>query len=65
MVKVVADKLPVAALGNSDQLKPGEWAIAIGGVGLNNTVTAGIISAVGRLNAISEGRFPTSRPTRR
>ena len=57
VVKVVADKLPVAALGNSDQLKPGEWAIAIGNpFGLNNTVTAGIISAVGRLNAISEGQ---------
>ena len=46
VVKVVADNLPVAALGNSDQLKPGEWAIAIGNpFGLNNTVTAGIISA--------------------
>jgi len=57
VVKVVADKLPAAALGNSDQLKPGEWAIAIGNpFGLNNTVTAGIISAVGRLNAISEGQ---------
>ncbi len=57
VVKVVADKLPVAALGDSDQLKPGEWAIAIGNpFGLNNTVTAGIISAVGRLNAISEGQ---------
>ena len=57
VVKVVADKLPVAALGNSDQLKPGEWAIAIGNpFGLNNTVTAGIISAVGRLNAIGDGQ---------
>ena len=57
VVKVVADNLPVAALGNSDQLRPGEWAIAIGNpFGLNNTVTAGIISAVGRLNAISEGQ---------
>ena len=52
VVKVVASKLPVAALGNSDTLKPGEWAIAIGNpFGLNNTVTAGIISAVGRTNA--------------
>ena len=57
VVKVVADNLPVAALGNSDQLKPGEWAIAIGNpFGLNNTVTAGIISAVGRLNAIGDGQ---------
>ena len=52
VVKVVAENLPVAALGNSDTLKPGEWAIAIGNpFGLNNTVTAGIISAVGRTNA--------------
>ena len=52
VVKVVANNLPVAALGNSDTLRPGEWAIAIGNpFGLNNTVTAGIISAVGRTNA--------------
>ena len=57
VVKVVADKLPVAALGDSDRLRPGDWAIAIGNpFGLNNTVTAGIISAVGRLNAISDGQ---------
>ena len=49
VVKVVAEKLPVASLGDSNTLKPGEWAIAIGNpYGLNNTVTAGIISAVGR-----------------
>ena len=30
VVRVVADKLPVAPLGNSNDLKPGEWAIAIG-----------------------------------
>jgi len=57
VVKVVADKLPVAALGNSDNLKPGEWAIAIGNpLGLNNTVTAGIISAVDRTNAVGSGQ---------
>lgn len=49
VVRVVAEKLPVAPLGNSNDLKPGEWAIAIGNpLGLNNTVTAGIISAVDR-----------------
>ena len=38
VVKVVAENLPVASLGNSDQLRPGEWAIAIGNpFGLNNT----------------------------
>ena len=58
VVKVMsADKLPVAALGNSSTLRPGEWAIAIGNpLGLNNTVTAGIISAVDRTDAISGGK---------
>ena len=57
VVRVVADKLPVAPLGNSSDLKPGEWAIAIGNpLGLNNTVTAGIISAVDRTNAVGEGQ---------
>jgi S1-C subfamily serine protease len=49
VVKIEANNLPTVALGNSDQLKPGEWAIAIGNpLGLDNTVTTGIISATGR-----------------
>ncbi len=49
VVQVDAKDLPTVTLGNSDQLKPGEWAIAIGNpLGLDNTVTAGIISATGR-----------------
>lgn len=49
IVKISANQLPTVALGNSDQLKPGEWAIAIGNpLGLDNTVTTGIISATGR-----------------
>jgi Do/DeqQ family serine protease len=49
VVKIEATDLPVVTVGNSDQLKPGEWAIAIGNpLGLDNTVTAGIISATGR-----------------
>ncbi len=54
VVKVEAENLPTVMLGNSEQLQPGEWAIAIGNpLGLDNTVTAGIISATGR----SSGRI--------
>ena len=49
VIKIDADTLPVVPIGNSDQLLPGEWAIAIGNpLGLDNTVTVGIISATGR-----------------
>ena len=57
VVKVVASRLPVAPLGDSARLRPGEWAIAIGNpLGLDNTVTAGIISAIQRTNALGEGQ---------
>jgi len=44
-----ARPLPVAELGDSDALRVGEWAIAIGNpLGLDHTVTLGIVSAKGR-----------------
>ena len=49
VVKIQAENLPTVTVGNSEQLLPGEWAIAIGNpLGLDNSVTAGIISATGR-----------------
>ncbi|MBD2328633.1 HhoA/HhoB/HtrA family serine endopeptidase [Alkalinema sp. FACHB-956] len=48
-IKIDAQNLPTVKLGDSDRLIPGQWAIAIGNpLGLDNTVTAGIISATGR-----------------
>jgi S1-C subfamily serine protease len=49
VVKIQANNLPTVTLGNSEQLRPGDWAIAIGNpLGLDNTVTVGIISATNR-----------------
>lgn len=49
VVKIEATDLPSVKLGKAANLIPGEWAIAIGNpLGLNNTVTVGIISALGR-----------------
>jgi S1-C subfamily serine protease len=49
VVKIEAHDLPTVKLGNSQNLIPGEWAIAIGNpLGLDNTVTMGIISATDR-----------------
>ncbi|MEA5617175.1 HhoA/HhoB/HtrA family serine endopeptidase [Cronbergia sp. UHCC 0137] len=49
VIKIEAKNLPKVSIGNSDQLQAGQWAIAIGNpLGLDNTVTTGIISATGR-----------------
>jgi serine protease Do len=49
LVKIKAQDLPVAPLGDSDRLQVGEWVMAIGNpFGLDNTVTSGIVSAKDR-----------------
>ncbi len=51
LIKIKARLKPdqVAELGNSDKIKIGDWAIAIGNpFGLDNTVTVGVVSALGR-----------------
>lgn len=60
VIQVEAASLPTVRFGDSEQLRPGEWAIAIGNpLGLDNTVTAGIISATGRSS--SQIRVPDKR----
>ena len=51
LVKINATGLKAVRLGDSDKMKPGQWAIAIGnpfGAALSNTLTVGVVSAVTR-----------------
>lgn len=49
VIKIEADDLPVLEFGNSDNLRVGDWVIAIGNpFGLTSTVTVGVASAKGR-----------------
>ena len=49
VIKIEAKDLKLAHFGNADELKPGQMVIAVGNpLGLNHTVTQGIISALGR-----------------
>lgn len=57
LIKIPEKNLPAAKLATSKNLRPGDWAIAIGSpLGLSQTVTLGIVSALGRslgdLNAV-------------
>lgn len=55
LVKIEAKDLPVARLGDSDRVRSGEFAIAVGApFGLENTVTVGHISALGRASAVQD-----------
>jgi serine protease Do len=51
LLKIDAPRLPFVPLGDSDKVRVGEWVMAIGApFGLQNTVSAGIVSALGRAN---------------
>lgn len=51
VIKIDAENLSTIPVGNSDRLKVGELVLAIGSpYGLNQTITMGIVSAVGRAN---------------
>lgn len=59
LLKIEAeDDLPTVKMGNSDDMKPGQWVLAIGSpFGFDYTVTAGIVSAIGR-NLPSDNYVP-------
>jgi serine protease Do len=49
VIKIQETKLPAMTFSNSDDVKVGEWVLAVGNpFNLENTVTAGIVSAIGR-----------------
>lgn len=49
LIKIDGKNLPAITIANSDDIKVGEWVLAVGNpLGLNNTVTAGIVSAKAR-----------------
>ncbi|WP_407352348.1 Do family serine endopeptidase [Luteimonas sp. R10] len=58
VLKIDASGLPVLRAGDSRQVKPGQWAVAIGSpFGLDQSVTAGIVSAVGRSNPYANQQY--------
>ena len=58
IIKIDADGLPVVPFGDSDELRLGQWVIAIGSpYDLRSTITAGIVSAKGRQMPHYNGEF--------
>jgi len=58
LLKIKADNLPYIKYGDSDQLRLGEWVLAVGNpFNLTSTVTAGIVSAKGRSLNLNEGTY--------
>ena len=56
LIKIDGDDFPVVPMGNSDDLKLGEWVLAVGNpFNLTSSVTAGVVSAKSRKIGIYEG----------
>lgn len=64
VVKIESEKpLPYVRLGDSNRIKVGQWAIAIGSpFGQQNTMTTGIVSALHRKKTITDGGLPRFYP---
>ncbi len=59
LLKIDADSLPVVKIGNSDKLKVGEWAMAIGSpFGFDHSISVGVVSAIGRSNLPNSNYVP-------
>lgn len=59
LLKIDADSLPVVKIGNSDNVKVGEWALAIGSpFGFDHSVSVGVVSAIGRNNLPNSNYVP-------
>jgi len=58
LLKIDAKNLPTVRVGDSNTLKPGQWVVAIGSpFGLDHSVTAGVVSAVGRSTGGPDQRY--------
>ena len=58
LIKIDADDLPAIPMGDSDDLRLGEWVLAIGSpYDLRSTITAGIVSAKGRSMPNYDGQY--------
>ncbi len=58
LLKIEGKNLPTVRVGDSNTLKPGQWVVAIGSpFGLDNSVTAGVVSAVGRSTGGQDQRY--------
>ena len=58
LIKIEAEDLPAIRMGNSDDLRLGEWVLAIGSpYDLRSTITAGIVSAKGRSMPNYDGQY--------
>ena len=58
LLKIDGKNLPTVRVGDSNTLKPGQWVVAIGSpFGLDHSVTAGIVSALGRSTGGADQRY--------